>query len=79
MDLKVSTPQGIIEVEATLVIDASGFSSFVSRKLGYVSNWKRYGIGAEYECYCDKMDQETLYLMVGANILSRICLDFSTV
>ena len=52
-------------MDSTLVIDASGFSSFISRKLGYVSNWHRYGIGAEYECYCDKIEQETLYLMVG--------------
>ena len=52
-------------MDSTLVIDASGFSSFISRKLGYVSNWHRYGIGVEYECYCDKIEQETLYLMVG--------------
>lgn len=63
--LKISTPQGVLEVDSTLVIDASGFSSFISRKLGYVSNWHRYGIGVEYECYCDKIEQETLYLMVG--------------
>ena len=64
--LRVSTPNGIIEIEATLIIDASGFSSFVSRKLGYVTSWNRYGVGAEYECYCDKINSETLYLMVGS-------------
>ncbi|MDQ6722732.1 MAG: NAD(P)/FAD-dependent oxidoreductase [Thermoproteota archaeon] len=63
--LKVSTPQGIVEIDSTLIIDASGFNSFISRKLGYVSFWQRYGVGAEYECYCDKINQETLYLMVG--------------
>jgi len=63
--LKISTPQGVLEVDSTLVIDASGFSSFISRKLGYVPNWHRYGIGVEYECYCDNIEQETLYLMVG--------------
>lgn len=63
--LKSFTPYGTIEVEANLVIDASGFNSFVSRKLGFVSNWIRYGVGAEYECYCDKIDSETLCLMVG--------------
>ncbi len=63
--LKVSTPKGIIEVDSTLIIDASGFNSFISRKMGYVSLWKRYGVGAEYECYCDKINQETLFLMVG--------------
>ncbi len=38
---------------------------FISRKMGYVTLWKRYGVGAEYECYCDKINQETLFLMVG--------------
>lgn len=63
--LKVNSPYGPLDVEATLVIDASGFTSFVSRKLGYVESWKKYGIGAEYECYCDSVDNETLCLMVG--------------
>ncbi|MBA3750386.1 MAG: NAD(P)/FAD-dependent oxidoreductase [Nitrosopumilus sp.] len=63
--LKVSTPKGIIEIEATLIIDASGFNSFISRKLGYVSLWQRFGVGAEYECYCDNINPENLYLMVG--------------
>ncbi len=63
--LKVSTPKGIIEIDSTLIIDASGFNSFISRKLGYVSLWQRYGVGAEYECYCDNVDRETLCLLVG--------------
>jgi digeranylgeranylglycerophospholipid reductase len=54
-----------LDVNTRLVIDASGFSSFVGRKLGFVSSWKKYGIGAEYECYCDNVDRETWYLMVG--------------
>jgi digeranylgeranylglycerophospholipid reductase len=63
--LKVHSPTGIMDVEATLIIDASGFTSFISRRLGFVDSWKRYGIGAEYECYCDEVDNETLFLMVG--------------
>jgi digeranylgeranylglycerophospholipid reductase len=63
--LKVSTPKGIVEIDSTLVIDASGFNSFISRKMGYVPLWHRYGVGAEYECYCDKINQETLFLLVG--------------
>ncbi len=63
--LKVSTPKGIFEIDSALIIDASGFNSFISRKMGYVSLWQRYGVGAEYECYCDKINQETLYLLVG--------------
>ncbi len=63
--LKVSTPKGVADIDASLIIDASGFNSFISRKLGYVSLWKRYGVGAEYECYCDSVNQDTLNLMVG--------------
>lgn len=65
--LIVNTPKGKTEVSTRLVIDASGFNSFVGRKLGYVSTWKRYGVGAEFECYCDQADPETWTLMVGSN------------
>jgi digeranylgeranylglycerophospholipid reductase len=63
--LEVVTSTGNLEINTKLVIDASGFSSIIGRKLGFVSSWKRYGIGAEYECYCDSVDRETWYLMVG--------------
>lgn len=63
--LGASTPLGNLEIKSKLVIDASGFNSFVGRKLGLVNSWKRYGIGAEYECYCDNVDVETWFLMVG--------------
>ena len=65
--LIVNTLKGKIEIRTSLVIDASGFNSFIGTKLGYVSPWKRYGVGAEYECYCDKADPETWTLMVGSN------------
>jgi digeranylgeranylglycerophospholipid reductase len=63
--LKISTPKGLMEIACTLVIDASGFNSFAGSRLGYVPKWKRYGVGAEYECYCDNADPEKLCLMVG--------------
>ena len=63
--LEAVTSTGNLEINTKLVIDASGFSSIIGRKLGLVSSWKRYGIGAEYECYCDSVDRETWYLMVG--------------
>jgi digeranylgeranylglycerophospholipid reductase len=63
--LKANTPQGQLDVESPLVIDASGFNSIVAKKLGFVTKWMRYGVGAEYECYCDDVDAETLVLMVG--------------
>jgi digeranylgeranylglycerophospholipid reductase len=63
--VKASTPSGNLAARATLVIDASGFSSFIGRKTGLVNQWNRYGIGAEYECYCDDIDSATWVLMVG--------------
>ncbi|HKZ62029.1 MAG TPA: NAD(P)/FAD-dependent oxidoreductase [Nitrososphaera sp.] len=63
--VKASTPKGDLAVRSTLVIDASGFSSSVARKAGAAGEWKRYGVGAEYECYCDDIDSATWTLMVG--------------
>lgn len=53
------------EFKCKLVIDASGFNSVIGRRLGYYSNWIRYGVGAEYECYCEKLEVDTWSLMVG--------------
>jgi digeranylgeranylglycerophospholipid reductase len=63
--VKLSTPKGDLTVRSTLVIDASGFSTSVGRKAGVAGEWKRYGVGAEYECYCDDIDSATWVLMVG--------------
>jgi digeranylgeranylglycerophospholipid reductase len=63
--VKASTPKGRLIVRSTLVIDASGFSTSVGRKAGVAGQWKRYGVGAEYECYCDDIDSTTWVLMVG--------------
>ena len=60
-----NTAKGNVEFDSKLVIDASGFNSIVARRAGIVHSWKRYGIGAEYECYCDDIDPETWILMVG--------------
>lgn len=64
--LNIRTPKGNLSVESSLVIDASGFNSAVAKRLGIVGNWNTYGVGAEYECYCDKVDLETWHLMVGS-------------
>jgi digeranylgeranylglycerophospholipid reductase len=60
-----NTPKGKMEIDSKLVIDASGFNSIVARRAGLVQNWTKYGIGAEFECYCDDIDPETWILMVG--------------
>lgn len=63
--LKVSTPKGDLVINCKLVIDASGFSSSIARRLRLVNEWRRYGVGAEYECYCEHLDPTTWTLMVG--------------
>jgi digeranylgeranylglycerophospholipid reductase len=63
--VKASTPAGDMTVKCTLVIDASGFGSTAGRRAGIAGEWKRYGVGAEYECYCDSADSDTWTLMVG--------------
>lgn len=63
--VKANTPKGRLTVHSTLVIDASGFSTSVGRNAGVAGQWKRYGVGAEYECYCDDIDSTTWVLMVG--------------
>jgi digeranylgeranylglycerophospholipid reductase len=63
--LKATTPRGDVVIGSKLVIDASGFNSSIARKLGIANQWRRYGVGAEYECYCEKVDTETWTLLVG--------------
>jgi digeranylgeranylglycerophospholipid reductase len=63
--LRANTPKGETVIDCNSVIDASGFSSSIARCLGIVKEWRRYGIGAEYECYCENLDHETWVLMVG--------------
>ena len=63
--VKANTPKGRLTVRSTLVIDASGFSTSVGRNAGVAGQWKRYGVGAEYECCCDDIDSTTWVLMVG--------------
>ncbi|MDQ3847707.1 MAG: NAD(P)/FAD-dependent oxidoreductase [Thermoproteota archaeon] len=63
--VKVNTPIGKLTARTTLVIDASGFSTVIGRKAGAAPQWKRFGVGAEYECYCEDLDSKTWTLMVG--------------
>jgi digeranylgeranylglycerophospholipid reductase len=63
--LRIKSLLGEEDIQSTIVIDASGFRAEIGRKLGFLDAWSRYGAGAEYECYCDDLDTETWYLMVG--------------
>ncbi|NDB45932.1 MAG: NAD(P)/FAD-dependent oxidoreductase [Nitrososphaeria archaeon] len=50
---------------AKIVIDASGFQTIVAKALGLVTQWKRFGAGAEYEVEVENADSDTWWLMVG--------------
>jgi len=58
-------PKGKIEFYCKIVIDASGFTSVVSKSMGFVTQWKRFGAGAEYEVKAENVDSDTWWLMVG--------------
>lgn len=48
-----------------VIIDASGFNSTVCKAMGLVTQWKRFGAGAEYEVKVENIDPQTWWLMVG--------------
>ncbi|MGQ0606333.1 MAG: geranylgeranyl reductase family protein [Candidatus Nitrosotenuis sp.] len=54
-----------ITFHCKVVIDASGFQTVVAKSLGLVSQWKRFGAGAEYEVEVENADSDTWWLMVG--------------
>ncbi|MCJ8306490.1 MAG: NAD(P)/FAD-dependent oxidoreductase [Nitrosopumilus sp.] len=58
-------PNGKITFHSKVVIDASGFSSTVCKAMGFVTQWERFGAGAEYEVKVENIDSETWWLMVG--------------
>lgn len=63
--IAANSSSGRLDFHGSFVIDASGFSSVVGRSLGLVNKWERFGMGAEYEAYAEKVDVETWALMVG--------------
>jgi len=63
--IRGSGPNGKITFHSKVVIDASGFPSTVCKAMGFVTQWKRFGAGAEYEAKVEKVDPETWWLMVG--------------
>ncbi len=63
--IRASSLKDELVFHSKLVIDASGFYSIIGKNIGTVSQWKRFGVGAEYEAYVDTVDPETWILMVG--------------
>ncbi len=58
-------PKGEITFHSKIIIDASGFSSTICKAMGFVTQWKRFGAGAEWEVKVEHVDSETWWLMVG--------------
>ena len=63
--VKGTSPEGEVIFHSKVVIDASGFSSTVSKSMGFVTQWERFGAGAEYEVSVENVDADTWWLMVG--------------
>ena len=58
-------PNGKIIFHSKVIIDATGFTSVISKAMGFVTQWKRFGAGAEYEAKVENVDPDTWWLMVG--------------
>lgn len=65
ISLKTVSAKKETTFNAKIVIDASGFQSVVAKSLGFVSQWRRFGAGAEYEAKVENVDSNTWWLMVG--------------
>ena len=63
--IKGTGPNGETIFHSKVIIDASGFSSTVCKAMGFATQWKRFGAGAEYEVKVEKVDPQTWWLMVG--------------
>ena len=58
-------PKGKTTFHSKVVIDATGFPSTISKAMNLVTQWERFGAGAEYEARVENLDSETWWLMVG--------------
>ncbi len=63
--LNTTSAKENISFHSKIVIDASGFQTVVAKSLGLVSQWARFGAGAEYEVEAENVDPQTWWLMVG--------------
>ena len=60
-----NTAEGTVSFFGKIIIDASGFGSIVSKSMGFVTQWEKFGAGAEYEVKAENIDPQTWWLMVG--------------
>ena len=54
-----------IRFNGKMIIDASGFGSVIAKELGHVKQWKKFGVGAEFEVKTEKLEYDNWWLMVG--------------
>jgi digeranylgeranylglycerophospholipid reductase len=54
-----------IQFNGKVIIDASGFASVVAKELGYVKQWEKFGVGAEFEVKTERLEYDNWWLMVG--------------
>lgn len=66
--VKASSIDGILEINAKVTIDASGFSSVAAKKAGLHTGFKRFGVGAEYDLYAPEYNQDESILIVGSHV-----------
>lgn len=64
--LHCRVPTGTMEVSCKMAIDASGFGGILTKSLGLAPDWRRFGVGAEYELEASTVDPDTWWLMVGS-------------
>jgi digeranylgeranylglycerophospholipid reductase len=57
------------QVEAKVVIDATGLSAVLARDAGLLTTWERIGVGAEYEAYVENLNKDTSHLIVGNEVV----------
>ena len=63
--VKATNPDEKMTFLSKMIIDATGFPSTVGKAMGFVKQWKRFGVGAEYEVKVEHVDSQTWWLMVG--------------
>ena len=54
-----------IQFNGKVMIDASGFTTIIGKELGYVKQWKKFGVGAEFEVKTERLEHDNWWLMVG--------------
>jgi digeranylgeranylglycerophospholipid reductase len=55
-------------ITSNIVVDATGYRAVVSKKAGFAPDFRRFGVGAEYDLHAPRCNQEEAVLIVGAHV-----------